>query len=388
MNPTHAFLALAPNTWDGLWMNRQQLMSRIGSRYPVIYSNGSFFSWQRREAFKNAPMLGKLQQQDGVYVDVPPALYLRYRKVPAIDEAVIRLHAKRWSRQLQKLAPAGQKVLYVFHPDYWIYAQYIDFDVLVYHCYDNFVDMERSSTSVQSNERALVQRADVVFASSEVNRRRIMHSYDRPEVQFLPNGVDFSLFADASEQAPEFLQLQTLRDQRVGYVGSINDKVDFALVDFLTDRFPAVDFVFVGRVVDLTESNAALWQRIQSKDNVRVYNRCDRHTVPSVLKNMSVNCIYYDLSGDNFSSAGYPLKLHEYLACGKPAVSAAIDAVKAFQDVVAVAESYEDWEQALANALANPERAPSDTQTRIDVARHNSWEDRVDAVMSRLGIPY
>jgi hypothetical protein len=40
-------LALAPNSWDGQWMNRQQILSRLGAHHDVLYSTGAWSVWDR-----------------------------------------------------------------------------------------------------------------------------------------------------------------------------------------------------------------------------------------------------------------------------------------------------------------------------------------------------
>ena len=40
-------VALSPNAWDGQWVNRQQLLSRIGISHMVLYSSGAFATWER-----------------------------------------------------------------------------------------------------------------------------------------------------------------------------------------------------------------------------------------------------------------------------------------------------------------------------------------------------
>ena len=37
---TLRIVALAPNAWEGPWMNRQQLLSRLGHHHAVLYSTG------------------------------------------------------------------------------------------------------------------------------------------------------------------------------------------------------------------------------------------------------------------------------------------------------------------------------------------------------------
>ena len=48
---------------------------------------------------------------------------------------------------------------------------------------------------------------------------------------------------------------------------------------------------------------------------------------------------------DDYTKYVYPLKLHEYLASGKPVVSSSIRSVEDFRHVVALAGSREQWSQ-------------------------------------------
>ena len=71
-------LVLAPNSWHGQWVNRQQLFSRIGLLHPVLYSSGGWFTWDRREpAWKRASWTGGFSRHNNVWVDQPPRILMR-----------------------------------------------------------------------------------------------------------------------------------------------------------------------------------------------------------------------------------------------------------------------------------------------------------------------
>lgn len=380
----HEFIVLAPNNWHGLWMNRQQLMSRLGQYTEVLYSRGPWFMWDRKKALSESGLFGSCKKEDNVFVDQSPAVMLRWPKVSFLDTLAKKQFAKRLDTISRKKSQEKKRVLYVFHPTYLDYVDLIPHDMLVYHCYDNFISMPDGERGIEEKERELCQRADKIFTSSEANRDRFAQDYKRDDTVFLPNGVDFPLFNDSPSDAPGFLDVIKSDAPRVGYVGSVNDKVDLKIVDALTEEKPGVNFVFVGRVNNLSSGNAALWSRIAGRNNVYHYPPCAREIVPQVLKNMSVNCIYYDLSGDNFSSAGYPLKLHEYLASGVPAVSSGIRAVQAFENVVGVANNAHDWSGLIDRAINTPQAAPSSQEIRIETARENSWDNRIVQLVNHL----
>jgi glycosyltransferase involved in cell wall biosynthesis len=87
----------------------------------------------------------------------------------------------------------------------------------------------------------------------------------------------------------------------------------------------------------------------------------------------------------------YPLKLHEYLACGRPVVSSPIRSVQEFARVVRLARTAEEWSQALSDALA-ASGSVEQMEARRNVAREHDWDNLVwliaRTLCSRLGHTY
>ncbi|MGB0631599.1 MAG: hypothetical protein ACPGRZ_12985 [Alphaproteobacteria bacterium] len=93
------------------------------------------------------------------------------------------------------------------------------------------------------------------------------------------------------------------------------------------------------------------------------------------MGNMDVNIMCYRLDG-GWWQAGYPLKMHEYLAVGKPVVSTGLHSILPFSEVIDIRADVEGWREALANALSGD--AVGTVARRIEVARENSWDARLD----------
>ena len=72
------FVVLAPNRWDCVWMNRQQIFSRLAQRHFVLYSTGALNLRQRRarERQRGSERVGRPGE---VLVDEPPSLLRRAR---------------------------------------------------------------------------------------------------------------------------------------------------------------------------------------------------------------------------------------------------------------------------------------------------------------------
>jgi hypothetical protein len=86
----------------------------------------------------------------------------------------------------------------------------------------------------------------------------------------------------------------------------------------------------------------------------------------------------------------FPLKLHEYLAGGRPTLGTRIRSLGAFAHVVGLCSSPAEWEAALQAALAPGADLPERRAARQAAARAYDWDDLVArqaaTLAERLGI--
>jgi glycosyltransferase involved in cell wall biosynthesis len=88
----------------------------------------------------------------------------------------------------------------------------------------------------------------------------------------------------------------------------------------------------------------------------------------------------------------YPLKLHEYLAGGKPVVGTPIRSLLDFAHVIKLANTPEEWSQALADSLAPDAVSIDQVQKRRSIAKQVDWailvHEIAGSICNRLGPPY
>jgi glycosyltransferase involved in cell wall biosynthesis len=374
------FVVLAPNRWDGVWMNRQQLFSRLARRHFVLYSTGALTLRQWRSRAHSSD--GRAAPRPGVaLVDEPPLLLRRIPRVAAWDRLVILNTARRW-RRLAGPREAGPLIAYVFHPKFWPYIDDLNPDHLVYHAYDLLERTRGWSHKLDLFQRLLCQKADLVVSSSQAIADVLERKYGRvPTV--IANGVDYDAFvsaADSGEPAPP--ELLAIPRPRIGYAGALSRKVDFDLIATLARRRREWHFVFMGEVRSLDGSSATAMAEAQAQPNVHFLPPKPHEMVPAYVSAMDVNIMCYRLSDDLWIEGIYPLKLHEYLAAGRPIVSADVPSVRLFAHVVAIARGAEQWERALQSALSSGE--PGALAGRRQVAAENSWDARVRQIEAAL----
>lgn len=378
-----AVLVLAPNAWQGHWVNRQQLFSRLGRQCRVLYSTGSWSTWQRHEAaWRAAPLGGAMLPMDNVTVDQAPRLLMRNARWPWWDAAMLALTAARWRRWL---APRrGQPlVAYVYHPQFLPYVRHLRPDFLVYHAYDRYEHTPGWDAGQEAAERILLAQADLVLASSD-QIADALRAKCRREVRVLPNGADVAAFARARSKPQPPPDVQAIPAPRLGWTGALHSKVDFALLAELAARRPDWHIVLLGH---LNLHNVQAWrgdlEACQARPNVHFLGSRTAAEVPDYVVQMDVNMMAYKMDSCGWVSSGYPLKLHEYLAAGRPVVSVDLPSVRPFASVLSIAHGVDEWEAALAQALAEPD-ADAATQRRLAVAAQNGWDSRVEVLAAWL----
>src|SRR5215470_8524829 len=151
-----AVIALAPNEWRGQWVNRQQLLSRLGQHHPVVYSTGTWFTWDRASPeWRAAKWRGGFSRLNDVWVDEPPRWLMRRPATPIWDRWTIRAQQKRWRRQLLG-SEELPLIAYVFHPAFYPFLRGLDASAIVYHAYDLFDHQPGWTEEMERDQRRLL----------------------------------------------------------------------------------------------------------------------------------------------------------------------------------------------------------------------------------------
>ena len=106
--------------------------------------------------------------------------------------------------------------------------------------------------------------------------------------------------------------------------------------------------------------------------------------MPDYLRGFDVATVPYRLT--DYTHHVYPAKLNEYLAMGLGVVATPLAEIERFNrehgDIVRVATGPEAFDAAVATMLSGS--TPADVQRRVDVARANSWTERLQLMSSLI----
>ncbi|MBF0107937.1 MAG: hypothetical protein HQL76_02005 [Magnetococcales bacterium] len=388
MEPLPPILAFAPHPWWNHWLSRQQLLSRLGQRgWNVIYSFGPLNVWHRHAPlWQQSPWLGFLEQRDHVRVDHPGKIPPLWPKFPFWDHQVIRHHAQRMLRELGPETRKIPPIAFLFHPTFEPWLKWLAPRHVVYHVFDAYRMMETWTPAKAEMERRLIERADLITTSSKGMADTLPWGGNH-RARILNNGADSRRFLEA-HSVPCPRDLAAIPHPRLGYVGSINPKLDLDMVLSLSHQRPEWQWIFIGPVYmnGLTprdDQARKRWQECRQRPNIHWLDRKSLEEMPGYLNHLDVHLICYLIARDgqglkeDWVVHGYPTKLHECLATGRPVVAAPQQViVDEFRHVVSIAEEVSQWERAIDNALAG--RGAGTASLRREVALANTWDARVD----------
>jgi glycosyltransferase involved in cell wall biosynthesis len=380
-------IALAPNSWVGPWTGRQQLLSRLANRgWPVVYSTGALSVYDRHSPkWCEASIFAGTSVMNGVNVEAAGRLLVRWPRFRFWDQRIVKAHARSLLRIARSLGDR-RPVLFLFHPKFVSYADAVPDLPLVYHAFDTYAGLPGWTGELAGAEAELVERASVILASSD-GIGADLPGTGPARYHLLENGADVEMFSSGSSNACP-ADLARIPHPRIGYVGRVTSKLNFALMAELAIARADWQWVFVGPVVLPKDHSVEMGavarvglESLRRLPNVHFLGEKLPIELPAYVAHMEVNTLCYRLEGGWWVNC-YPLKLHEYLASGRPVVSTPLNVVRPFAAVVALAESRCEWISALASAI--DAGGVGSVHSRIEVASRNSWDRRVDVLEHRL----
>jgi len=355
---------------------RHRLLGGLGGRgWTIVYSSGAMSLWDRRkEVWRRAPLLGRVERAGNIFVDRPGKLLPRWPSRALWDPFAVRWHAHRMRAALNA-AHDGAIAAILFHPEFWPYVGALAPRHVVYFVYDAHSLAPGWTEELAEFEARLIERADLVVGFSR-EMLDLLPGEGPRRGRVLPTGVDVAMFAEV-EKTDVPADLAPIPRPRIGYVGRINRKLDIALIATLAKAAPHQQWIFVGPVVEADPSGdfAKTWRDCVCLPNVHHLGPKSHAEVPRYMRHMDVNIMCSRTEG-GWWIASYPLKMHEYLAVGGPIISSDLSTVRPFSQIIDIAHTPDEWMAAIERALTSG--GVGTPEQRRAVALENTWDKRVD----------
>ncbi len=353
-------------------------MKRLANTNRVMYLDPpvSPLRIARRPCFAGALLNGHKDLKGGSLLLRQLGLIAPFGYTPRLNRLNQRLVAGRVRRELEA-ARMTDAILWFYAPYYYRLVDWVRPAVSCYDCLDDLAALAPGRPTLARHtadlERELVKRMDVVFATTSTLAEKKGELC--PHCYVLPPGVDVDLYSRAlSSHCAIPADIQDIPEPRVGFVGVVDWRLDWQLLQELARRRPEWSLVLIGPVEEKPQSVAGL-------SNVHFLGARPVAELPSYLRGLHV-CLIPFAEGA-FSRSANPTKLREYLAAGRPVVTTPLDSLSGTNEVVRTARGVDEFESSVHAALG--EQDPSDCRQRLRWASGYSWDNRVEKALSLLG---
>lgn len=289
---------------------------------------------------------------------------LIFRSLLKINESII---AFRIRKVLKKYGIKDYIYINSFNFHYPGIAPKIKPSLAIYHCVDPMImpyDMRHGIVS----EEILVKKSDLVICTSRALYLEKIKS--NPITYFVPNASDaYHKNGTSNKNLALHEKLVGLQQPIVGYLGTIERRINYDLMAEVIKLNPDKTFVFAGPVDD----NYGI-QSLVKIPNVHIIGSVPYNEVPQMLDGFTVTVIPF--KKDEVSNTIFPIKLFEYLSLGKPVVMTDFntDLKEYTEDLVDYCEDAESFSIAINNAIKNDNNLIRNQ--REELAKKNTWENR------------
>lgn len=367
--PQVGIIALVYHDWSWRWLTPHHVLTRLAEYFHVVWVNPAH-GWHEIPKRLKA-RASDAERNNGFaagFNTYYPELWLPIFYRPKwLAKFTLQQRLQR-ARKILKNKGCEKIILHLWHYEFAEALQAIPHDLSCYHLDDEY-SFSNVEIPVSEQEAKVIAAVDQVFAISPgLMEKKGKHN---PHAAFVPEGVDYHAYAD---RALEPADLATISPPRLGYTGMLKKHLDWPLLFDLAQKHQAWSFVFVGPL-NRTHGIEQEIAKLAGLANVHFLGEKTVHELARYPQHFDVCMMPYVVS--DYTKYIYPLKLHEYLASGRPVVGSPIRSLQDFSHVIRLADTGDKWSAALAAALASSEKSPSSMAARQSVAQAHDWENLI-----------
>ncbi|HHI92018.1 MAG TPA: glycosyltransferase [Gammaproteobacteria bacterium] len=370
--PDVGITAIVPDEWGGPWESRHQVLIRLAKYFNVVWVNPVGWwneAWfgPRSDRFLSA----KSQDLPCGFSVFEKSYYFPSFGKPWIDYAseYIRLAV---ARKTLRARGSRTHVLYVWRDSFFSAMDRGRYDVSCYHIDDEYT-FSAVDLPIRPREENLIKRVDQVFISSPALMAKKGHL--NAQTARIPNGVSIQEYITPKDEPEDMVDIP---HPRIGYVGIIKRQLNIDVLLEIAKRHPEYSFVFVGPKRSDLRDDGAKWEKLESLSNAYFVGGKPVFELPAYTQHMDVCMLCYSIN--DYTKYIYPLKLHEYLAAGKPIVGAPLESLQEFPEYIHFAETADEWAAGIQQALSDSSQSREMVNARKNIAREHDW----DVLVSRI----
>jgi len=339
--------------WGDLWYSKQNYAYELSKKNKVYFINPPT-KWTPRNLLKNKAV-EKSYNENLHYIEYENFLPIRGNFLNRLNNRWVSFLLKKYFRK----KGIHDYILWAFDPLRLFDPSLLGAKLSIYHCVDFYYFK-------YLGEHELCKNSDLLFATSQ----RFLDEYTKYEAPkyIMPHGIsseEFELDKD------KLTQTDLTVDNYALYIGVIDHRMDFDLLEKALQRFPDLPFVFVGPL-RLPDRPAAKRIFIEKKySNVHAIGPRHFKTLKYYVKR-SLFCISF-MDMEYHANTVHHHKTLVYLAQGKPVFGPVFSEYKNLGNIMYMNNTHEGLLDLIEQFLKNGETADL-ADLRINYARQYTFE--------------
>ena len=379
---TTGMIALVYHEWGTHWMTPHHMLTCMSKYFHVVWVNPPHGRREVVSRMISPPKDDVVSVPIGFEVYFPEYWLPKIYKPKWLGRLTFDERIKR-ARHLLEEKGCKKIILSIWHPQFERALSSIPFDLSCYHIDDEYAFYDGESPSDNAEARILAAVDQVFITSAGLYERK---GKVNPHTAIATEGVNYKKYATTVAEPSD---IAPIPHPRIGYTGVLKKQLDWLTLLQLATKHPEWSFVFVGPQAPHAEVADAI-RELSCRQNVYFLGAKSVDDLASYPQHFDVCIMPY--RKDEYTNNVYPLKLHEYLASGRPIVGTDILTLQSFDHVIAVVGTCDEWSAELASALTPAANTDGCRMARQAVARRYDWGAIIakmsQTIAERLGAEY
>jgi hypothetical protein len=252
---------------------------------------------------------------------------------------------------------------------------------LIYDCMDDILEFpsikknKKQLNSYKKIENELINKAEIVFISSEYLKSKLIKRYSLNDVQKLyvvNNGIKSFDLIEVPKISPDNYFTNSNR-KKITYIGTISEWFDFDLILESLINFDNIEYYLFGpKEVEIPKHNRLHYKGVIEHEQVfSVMYQSDLLIMPFIVNELilSVN----------------PVKLYEFIYSLTPTLAVSYGETEKFEDYIYLYKNKKEYMDYVELILKNNYFMKKNKSEVIEFIKENTWGKRAEEIIKIIG---
>lgn len=341
--------------WNWIKQRPQFIAEEIGKYYnlSVLYPYR-----YNRKGYQKGSIKSKAEIEVVPMYRIP--LLDRNKNLAKINSAINKMWVKHKAKEI------GAEIIYLTLPSqiYEIPDNYKG--LIIYDCMDNhaaFFDDEEKQRMINSQEKDMVKKAHIIFASSQNLGNVLVKKYGvdiKSKIHICRNGYNGEIKNIENTVVPQN------RLFTICYFGTISNWFNFEFIEKSLAKYDNIKYLLMGPLEN-TE--------IPVSDRIEYLGTVEHSKLYDVVK--AVDCFIMPFYPTELIKSVDPVKFYEYINFNKNIISVKYEEIERFEKFVYFYEDYKSFEEQIAKLLKDNTVKYNNAQ-RVNFLQNSTWVARVN----------